>query len=229
MGSSPTPVRRAVSRQRTRWNPEGTAVIHTVGAPPRDGSRDHRPVTRRRTEHRSRWTLRDLRRTGPSGALRKGHRGGGPAVDLEIRAGEVETIDGQVGGIAVNIGARVGARAGSSEVGRAEGKPSVSPADTGSLAGSTTDPHVGRVPVAVAQRLGASLSRVSPPAALKVVHARTTNRWRCGVSGDDRRAGDGRRDGGRVGVGSKYQTARMAWTSGVVGGGRRCGWGSRCA
>jgi class 3 adenylate cyclase/pimeloyl-ACP methyl ester carboxylesterase len=42
------------------------------------------------------------------------------AVDLEIRAGvhtgEVETIDGQVGGIAVNIGARVGALAGASEV-----------------------------------------------------------------------------------------------------------------
>jgi class 3 adenylate cyclase len=39
---------------------------------------------------------------------------------LEIRAGvhtgEVETIDGKVGGIAVNIGARVGAAAGPSEV-----------------------------------------------------------------------------------------------------------------
>lgn len=39
---------------------------------------------------------------------------------LEIRAGvhtgEVETIDGKVGGLAVNIGARVGAQAGSSEV-----------------------------------------------------------------------------------------------------------------
>jgi class 3 adenylate cyclase/pimeloyl-ACP methyl ester carboxylesterase len=42
------------------------------------------------------------------------------ALDLEIRAGvhtgEVDTIDGQVGGIAVNIGARVGALAGASEV-----------------------------------------------------------------------------------------------------------------
>jgi class 3 adenylate cyclase len=39
---------------------------------------------------------------------------------IEIRAGchtgEVETIDGKVGGIAVNIGARVAALAGSSEV-----------------------------------------------------------------------------------------------------------------
>ena len=42
------------------------------------------------------------------------------AVGLEIRAGvhtgEVETIDGKIGGIAVVIGARVGARAGASEV-----------------------------------------------------------------------------------------------------------------
>ena len=42
------------------------------------------------------------------------------ALDLEVRAGvhtgEVETIDGKVGGIAVNIGARVGGMAGPSEV-----------------------------------------------------------------------------------------------------------------
>ena len=42
------------------------------------------------------------------------------ALDLEVRAGvhtgEVETIDGKVGGIAVNIGARVGGLAGPSEV-----------------------------------------------------------------------------------------------------------------
>ena len=41
-------------------------------------------------------------------------------LEIEIRAGchtgEVETIDGKVGGIAVNIGARVGAKAGPSEV-----------------------------------------------------------------------------------------------------------------
>jgi class 3 adenylate cyclase len=41
-------------------------------------------------------------------------------LDIEIRAGvhtgEVETIDGKVGGMAVNIGARVGALAGASEV-----------------------------------------------------------------------------------------------------------------
>ena len=39
---------------------------------------------------------------------------------LEVRAGvhtgEVETIDGKVGGVAVNIGARVGGMAGPSEV-----------------------------------------------------------------------------------------------------------------
>jgi class 3 adenylate cyclase len=33
-----------------------------------------------------------------------------------VHTGEVETIDGKVGGIAVNIGARVGATAGPSEV-----------------------------------------------------------------------------------------------------------------
>ena len=42
------------------------------------------------------------------------------ALDIEIRAGvhtgEVATIDGKVGGIAVDIGARVGALAGASEV-----------------------------------------------------------------------------------------------------------------
>jgi class 3 adenylate cyclase len=42
------------------------------------------------------------------------------ALDLEVRAGvhtgEVETIDGKVGGVAVNIGARVGGMAGPSEV-----------------------------------------------------------------------------------------------------------------
>jgi class 3 adenylate cyclase len=42
------------------------------------------------------------------------------ALDLEVRAGihtgEVETIDGKAGGIAVNIGARVGAAASASEV-----------------------------------------------------------------------------------------------------------------
>jgi class 3 adenylate cyclase len=42
------------------------------------------------------------------------------ALELEVRAGvhtgEVETIDGKVGGVAVNIGARVGAMAGPSEV-----------------------------------------------------------------------------------------------------------------
>ena len=42
------------------------------------------------------------------------------ALDIEIRAGvhtgEVETIDGKVGGVAVNIGARVGALAGASDV-----------------------------------------------------------------------------------------------------------------
>ena len=41
-------------------------------------------------------------------------------LDLEVRAGvhtgEVETIDGKVGGVAVNIGARVGGMAGPSEV-----------------------------------------------------------------------------------------------------------------
>ena len=41
-------------------------------------------------------------------------------LDLEVRAGvhtgEVETIDGKVGGIAVNIGSRVGGMAGPSEV-----------------------------------------------------------------------------------------------------------------
>ena len=41
-------------------------------------------------------------------------------LDLEVRAGihtgEVEAIDGKVGGIAVNIGARVGGMAGPSEV-----------------------------------------------------------------------------------------------------------------
>jgi class 3 adenylate cyclase len=43
-----------------------------------------------------------------------------PDIGLEVRAGvhtgEVETIDGKVGGIAVNIGARVGALAAPSEV-----------------------------------------------------------------------------------------------------------------
>ena len=42
------------------------------------------------------------------------------ALGLEVRAGvhtgEVETIDGKVGGIAVNIGARVGGMADASEV-----------------------------------------------------------------------------------------------------------------
>jgi class 3 adenylate cyclase len=42
------------------------------------------------------------------------------SLDLEVRAGvhtgEVETIDGKIGGIAVNIGARVGGMAGPSEV-----------------------------------------------------------------------------------------------------------------
>ena len=42
------------------------------------------------------------------------------ALELEVRVGvhtgEVETIDGKVGGIAVNIGARVGGMAGPSEV-----------------------------------------------------------------------------------------------------------------
>ena len=42
------------------------------------------------------------------------------ALELEVRVGvhtgEVETIDGKVGGIAVNIGARVGGVAGPSEV-----------------------------------------------------------------------------------------------------------------
>jgi class 3 adenylate cyclase len=42
------------------------------------------------------------------------------AYGIEIRAGvhtgEVETIDGKIGGLAVTIGARVGAKAGPSEV-----------------------------------------------------------------------------------------------------------------
>ena len=58
---------------------------------------------------------------GPARAVRcAGDRGGRPALDLEVRAGvhtgEVETIDGKVGGVAVNIGARVGGMAGPSEV-----------------------------------------------------------------------------------------------------------------
>jgi class 3 adenylate cyclase/pimeloyl-ACP methyl ester carboxylesterase len=59
---------------------------------------------------------------GPARAVRCAHAivDAVRALDIEIRAGvhtgEVETIDGKVGGIAVNIGARVGALAGASEV-----------------------------------------------------------------------------------------------------------------
>jgi class 3 adenylate cyclase len=59
---------------------------------------------------------------GPARAVRCAEAivGAVRALDLEVRAGvhtgEVETIDGKVGGIAVNIGARVGAMAAPSEV-----------------------------------------------------------------------------------------------------------------
>jgi class 3 adenylate cyclase len=49
-------------------------------------------------------------------AIRDGLEGIGIEVRAGVHTGEVETIDGDVGGIAVNIGARVGALAGAGEV-----------------------------------------------------------------------------------------------------------------
>jgi class 3 adenylate cyclase len=59
---------------------------------------------------------------GPARAIRcalaiiEGVRALGIQVRIGLHTGECETIDGKVGGIAVNIGARVGALAGASEV-----------------------------------------------------------------------------------------------------------------
>jgi len=49
-------------------------------------------------------------------AIVEGVRTHGIEVRAGVHTGEVETIDGKIGGVAVVIGARVGARAGASEV-----------------------------------------------------------------------------------------------------------------
>ena len=74
-----------------------------------------------RGRHGGRRVLRDVRRTGPRGALRRcDSRESVGWLGIHVRAGvhtgEVETIDGKAGGAAVVIGARIGGLAGPSEI-----------------------------------------------------------------------------------------------------------------
>ena len=85
-------------------------------ASPRDGAGDDRTLPGRGDRYDGRWVPRDVRRSRARCAVRTGDRGAVRPLGLEIRAGlhtgEVEMIDGKVGGLAVHIGARVGALAG---------------------------------------------------------------------------------------------------------------------
>ena len=124
-GPAPTFTRdRALHRYRRVHREGGRArrpsVEGTRGGAPCTRPRTARAVPGRGGRYGGRRFLRHVRRARARGAVRGVDRCRRQPLGVEVRAGvhtgEVELIDGKVGGIAVVIGARVGARAGPSEV-----------------------------------------------------------------------------------------------------------------
>ena len=86
------------------------------GATSRRRAGDARPLPRQGGRHGGGRLLRDVRRAGSRRSMRVGITQAVRDLGIEVRAGvhtgEVETIAGKVGGIAVNVGARIASLAG---------------------------------------------------------------------------------------------------------------------